>query len=136
MAKEYSRDELLALYVAMLESGSAPMRRVAVWELGRLGDPRGAAHLLGAVLGDTDWECRHYAVMALANAGGAEEAQALRTLLEGDYLSQDGECVAGPIPEGLVAHLAEDIAFSVGCCDGEAPRPGQAEDRHGEWWGR
>jgi len=134
MARDYSTEELLALYAGMLQMDSAPMRRVAVWELGRLGDARGAQHLMDAITGDADWECRHYAIMALANAGGDDEARRLRELLAGDYLSQDGLCVAGPVPEALVAHLAEDIAYSAKCCAGELPRPAEAEDRHGEWW--
>ncbi|MBM3498267.1 MAG: HEAT repeat domain-containing protein [Armatimonadetes bacterium] len=134
MAKNYSTDELLTLYAAMLQADSAPMRRVAVWELGRLGDSRGAAHLLDAIVRDPDWECRHYAIMALANTGGEAEADFLRGLLAGDYLSQDGACAAGPIPEALVAHLAEDIEYSARCCAGEHPRPTDDEGQHGKWW--
>jgi HEAT repeat protein len=136
MATNYSNDELLVLYAAMLRMDSAPLRRVAVWELGRLGDPRGAQHLLTAIVSDPDWECRHYAIMALANTGGADEAEALRELLAGDYLSQDGECVAGPIPEALARHLAEDLKLSARCCAGELPRPTESDDQHGEWWRR
>jgi HEAT repeat protein len=134
MATSYSNGELLALYAAMLQMDSAPMRRVAVWELGRLGDPRGAEHLVAAIVTDPDWECRHYAIMAVANTGGAAEAEALRELLTGDYLSQDGECVAGPIPEALAVHLAEDLEFSARCCAGESPRPAESGGQHGEWW--
>jgi len=134
MAKDYTPDELLALYAVMLQAGSAPMRRVAVWELGRLGDPRGAAHLMDAVLGDPDWECRHYAIMALANTGGEAEARLLRELLTGEYLSQDGRCKAGPIPEALASHLPEDLEYSARCCAGEQPRPTAADDQHGKWW--
>ena len=136
MARDYSKDELLALYAGMLQMDSAPMRRVAVWELGRLGDARGAEQLVNAVVGDPDWECRHYAIMALANAGGEDEARLLRGLMESGYLSQDGQCVAGPIPEALATHLAEDIEYSAQCCAGELPRPTEARDQHGEWWRR
>jgi HEAT repeat protein len=136
MARDYSTDELLALYAGMLHMDSAPMRRVAVWELGRLGDPRGAEQLVQAVAGDPDWECRHYAIMALANAGCEDAAQFLRGLVASGYLSQDGQCAAGPIPEALAAHLVEDIEYSAKCCAGELPRPAEASDRHGEWWRR
>ena len=129
-----SAEELLALYVAMVTAESAPIRRVAVWELGRLNDPRGAPHLLKAILDDPDWECRHYAIMALANVGGAEEAQRLRELAEGDYLSADGRCPAGSPPEGLRDHLAEDLERTARCCAGEIPRPSEAPDEHGDWW--
>jgi len=129
-----STDELLALYVAMSTAESAPMRRVAVWELGRLRDPRGASHLLTAIVEDPDWECRHYAIMALANVGRAGEAKRLRELAAGDYLSADGRCPAGPLPSGLADHLAEDLELTARCCAGEAPRPSEAPDEHGDWW--
>jgi HEAT repeat protein len=134
MARDYTPDELLALYSVMLQDDSAPMRRVAVWELGRLGDPRGAAPLLAAITGDADWECRHYAIMALANTGGVAEAEALRELLTGDYLCQDGQCTAGPVPEALAAHLTEDLEYSARCCAGEQPRPTEDAGQHGNWW--
>ncbi|MBM3475248.1 MAG: HEAT repeat domain-containing protein [Armatimonadetes bacterium] len=136
MARDYSNDELLALYAGMLQMDSAPMRRVAVWELGRLGDARGAEQLIHAVVGDPDWECRHYAIMALANAGNEDAAEFLRGLIASGYLSQDGQCAAGPIPDALAAHLAEDIEYSAKCCAGELPRPPESADRHGEWWRR
>ena len=127
-------DELLALYVAMSRADSAPMRRIAVWELGRLRDPRGAPHLLRAIVEDPDWECRHYAIMALANVGGPQDARLLRELAAGDYLSTDGRCPAGPLPDNLAEHLAEDLEHSARCCTGETPRPYEAPDEHGDWW--
>lgn len=127
-------DELFALYVGMLTMDSAPMRRVAVWELGRLGDPRGALHLMQAIAEDPDWECRHYAIMALANVGGPDAARQLRELAAGDYLSADGQTSIGSPPASLAEHLAEDLEHSARCCAGEAPRPGEAPDRHGDWW--
>ncbi len=127
-------DELLCLYVAMLSAESAPMRRVAVWELGRLGDPRGAPHLVRAIVEDVDWECRHYALMALANVGGPEEARRMRELAASDYLSADGQSPAGPLPERLAEHLAEDLERTAQFCAGELPRPREAPDQHGDWW--
>ena len=127
-------DELLGLYAAMLGADSAPMRRIAVWEIGRLGDARGAGHLIRAITEDPDWECRHYAVMALANVGGLAEAQQLRACVADGYLVGGLHGCAGPAPEGLVEHLAEDIEYAAKCCAGELPRPAEAEDRHGEWW--
>jgi HEAT repeat protein len=129
-------DDLLELYVAFLAENSPPMRRVAVWEIGRLGDPRGAAHLMRAIVEDSDWECRHYAIMALANVGGPGEAARLRELLVEGYLSADGQCPAGELPDVLRDHLAEDIERTAQCCSGETPRPTAAKDAHGEWWRR
>jgi HEAT repeat protein len=127
-------DELLELYVALLAMDSAPMRRVAVWELGRLRDRRGAPHLLKAIVDDPDWECRHYAIMALANVGGPAEARQLRELAAGDYLSADGSSPAGALPDGLAEHLAEDIEHAAQCCAGERSRPCEAPDEHRDWW--
>ena len=127
-------EELLVLYTAMLQMDSAPMRRVAVWELGRLGDARAANPLVLAVEGDADWECRHYAIMALANVGGPEDAARLRGLAEGEYLSCDAAGSAGPVPEGLAEHIRDDIEYSAKCCAGEQPRPAEGGDTHGEWW--
>jgi len=124
-------EELLVLYTAMLQMDSAPMRRVAVWELGRLGDARAAKPLMLAISSDADWECRHYAIMALANVGGAEDAARLRELAEGNYLSADD---AGPVPEGLAEHIRDDIEYTAKCCTGEQPRPAEGGDKHGEWW--
>lgn len=132
--EQYKTEELLVLYTAMLQMNSAPMRRVAVWELGRLGDARAAKPLMLAITGDGDWECRHYAVMAMANVGGPEDAARLRELAEGEYLSGDGADGAGPVPAGLAEHIREDIEFSAKCCAGEEPRPGDGGDQHGEWW--
>lgn len=109
------------------------MRRVAVWELGRLGDPQAAGPLVNAIVTDPDWECRHYAIMALANVGGPEEAKLLRALLAGNYLSEDGTPPAGPIPVGLAEHLANDIEFSARCCAGELPRPAGMSASCGQW---
>jgi hypothetical protein len=127
-------DELLHLYAAMLTAGSAPMRRVAVWEIGRLGDPRGAGHLMRAIVEDADWECRHYAIMALANVGGPHEARQVRELAGGSYLSADGQDPAGPLPHRLAEHLAEDLERTARCCAGDLPRPDEASDEHGDWW--
>lgn len=127
-------DDLLDLYAAMLTADSAPMRRVAVWEIGRLGDPRGAPHLVRAILEDVDWECRHYAIMALANVGGPDEARRIRELAAGDYLSADGQSPAGPLPDNLAEHLAEDLERTARCCAGDLPRPAEAPDEHGDWW--
>jgi HEAT repeat protein len=135
MESNPSRD-LLSLYIDFLREDSAPMRRVAVWEIGRLADPAGAPHLMHALIEDADWECRHYAVMALANVGGREEAARLRELAAGEYLSPDGRDPAGPLPEGLREHLALDLEHTAQCCAGEIPRPGAAKDAHGEWWRR
>jgi len=129
-------DDLFALYVEFLVEGTAPMRRVAVWELGRLGDPRGAEHLMRAVTEDPDWECRHYAIMALASVGGPREAERLRELVMGGYLSVDGRDPPGPLPEGLREHLTQDMSRTAECCGGETPRPAAARDEHGEWWRR
>jgi HEAT repeat protein len=125
---ERGTDELLALYVGMLQMDSAPFRRVAVWELGRLGDPRGAEALMQAVLTDADWECRHYAVMALANVGGPAEAAELEALIGNGYLGD------ASLPAALAAHVCEDLEYSARCCAGDLPRPAEDEGRHGEWW--
>ena len=127
---------LLAFYLEFLNEDSAPMRRVAVWEIGRLGDPAGAVHLVRAICGDPDWECRHYAIMALANVGGPEEAAQLRGLVADEYLSPNADSPAGPAPEGLRDHLAADLERTAQCCAGELPRPTAAQDQHGEWWRR
>jgi hypothetical protein len=131
-----SHDDLFALYVEFLVEGTAPMRRVAVWELGRLGDPRGAEHLMRAITEDPDWECRHYAIMALANVGGPQEAERLQELVTCGYLSADGQDPPGPLPEGLREHLAQDMERTAQCCAGGVPRPTTARDEHGEWWRR
>jgi hypothetical protein len=132
--KRRDADDLLHLYAAMLTADSAPMRRVAAWEIGRLGDPRGAPHLMRAIVQDADWECRHYAIMALANVGGPQEARRVRDLVVGDYLSPDGQSPAGPLPDRLAEHLAEDLERAARCCAGELPRPNEAPDEHGDWW--
>ncbi len=131
---EKRRKELLALYADMLTMDSAPMRRVAVWELGRLADPGGAEHVMRAIAGDPDWECRHYAIMALANVGRPEDAVELRRLIEDGYLSQEGRDEAGPPPEGLVEHMLEDLDYAMKCSKGEVPRPSEDDGKHGEWW--
>ncbi len=131
---EKRRSDLLELYAEMLTVDSAPMRRVAVWELGKLAHPEGARHLMQAIAGDPDWECRHYAIMALANVGGPVEAAELRRLIEDGYLSTEGRDEAGPPPEGLVGHMREDLDYTIKCATGEAPRPADDDGKHGEWW--
>ena len=72
--------------------------------------------------------------MALANLGGPGEAEQLRTFVADGYLTGVMHSSAGPAPEGLVEHLAQDIEYAAQCCAGEAPRPTEGDDAHAEWW--
>ena len=95
------------------------MRRVAVWELGRLGDARGAAHLIRAITSDPAWECRHYAVMVPDVCGNVsvltERGQVAGVRAERDpeweYLARGGEPDATVDEPGTLAGALGALAL-------------------------
>ena len=107
-----------------LEDAASPqMWRAAVWELGTLRDKRATPHLLKALF-YPDWECRHYAIMALGRIEDPEALPALEELLANHYLSPEPDDAAGPLPLELESHLREDIGRAIAKCR----RPGAIPD--------
>jgi HEAT repeat protein len=116
-------DAVEVCLLCLHEADSPHMWRTAVWELGTLKDQRATPHLVDA-LHYPDWECRHYAVMALARLEDPASVPALEELLTSDYLYPDGRDPAGHLSPELAAHLHEDIAFALA----KARQPGTIPD--------
>jgi HEAT repeat protein len=111
-----SRADPVEVCLLCLEDAASPqIWRAAVWELGEQGDRRATPHLLRA-LDYPDWECRHYAIMALGRLEDPAAAPELERRLTDGYLSPRPDDAVGPLPEGLAAHLREDIARAVARC--------------------
>jgi HEAT repeat protein len=111
---EARRQQSVDLCIEMLAEKSVHMRRTAAWELGSLGDRRATPHLVAA-LEDSDWECRHYVVMALGRLADPMTIPVLEALLAGDYLAEDGGGIAGAAPRKLADHLRDDILYAITC---------------------
>lgn len=111
---EARRQAAVDLCIEMLGEKSVHLRRTAAWELGSLGDRRATPHLI-VCLQDSDWECRHYTVMALGRLADPATIPVLEALLSGDYLSGEGGGDAGPAPRKLAEHLQDDIVYAITC---------------------